>query len=34
MADLFDTLRRASFGGIEFPYTDYEIKGSLRHHVH
>lgn len=34
MADLFETVRRASFGGIEFPYTDYSIRGSLRHFVH
>lgn len=24
----------ASFGGIEFPYTNIDIKGSLDHHVH
>lgn len=34
MEDLFSTIRRAGFGGIEFPYTDYSIRGSLRHHVH
>lgn len=32
--DIFSRVRRASFGGIEFPYTDYSITGSLRHHVH
>ncbi len=34
MADIFDTWDRLSFGGIEFPYTDLSIKGSLRHHLH
>jgi hypothetical protein len=28
------TLPNASFGGIAFPYEDYSVKGSLRHHVH
>jgi DNA circularisation protein N-terminus len=27
-------LPNASFGGIPFPYEDYSVKGSLRHHVH
>ena len=27
-------LPNASFGGIAFPYEDYSVKGSLRHHVH
>ncbi len=31
---LVDTYERASFGGIEFPYTEISIKGSLDHHVH
>lgn len=31
---LVDTYERASFGGIEFPYTELSIKGSLDHHVH
>lgn len=34
MSDVFDTWRRLSFGGIEFPYTDIQIKGALRHHLH
>lgn len=34
MPDIFENARKASFGDIEFPYTDYEIRGSLRHHVH
>lgn len=34
MADIFDTLKKASFGDIEFPYVKLSIKGSLRHHVH
>lgn len=34
MADIFDTWNRLSFGGIEFPYTELSIKGSLRHHLH
>jgi hypothetical protein len=34
MPDLFDTWKRASFGGIEFPFTDLDIAGSLRKHTH
>lgn len=34
MADLFDRWRKAKYGDIEFPYTDLEIKGSLRHYTH
>lgn len=34
MADVFDTWKRASYGGIEFPWTEMTIKGSLRHHLH
>ena len=34
MADFFDIWKKASFGGIEFPWTDLDIKGSLRHHTH
>lgn len=34
MADAFTTLKRLSFGGVEFPFTEISIKGSLRHHLH
>lgn len=34
VADLFDAWRKAKYGDIEFPYTDLEIKGSLRTHTH
>jgi hypothetical protein len=34
MTDIFDALKKAAFGDIEFPYTDLKIRGSLRHHVH
>ncbi len=34
MADIFDTWKRASYGGIEFPFTDFTITADLRHHVH
>jgi hypothetical protein len=34
MPDLFDTWRRAKFDTIEFPFTDLDIRGSLRKHTH
>lgn len=34
MTDLFDTWRRAKLDTIEFPFTDLEIRGSLRKHTH
>lgn len=34
MAQIADAFPKASFGGIEFPYTGIEIVGSLDHHVH
>lgn len=34
MTDIFDTWKQLSFGGIEFPFTDIQIKGNLRHHLH
>lgn len=34
MTDIFDTWKQLSFGGIEFPFTDIQIRGSLRHHLH
>jgi hypothetical protein len=34
LSDIFDTLKKASFGDIEFPYKSISIKGALDHHVH
>lgn len=31
---VFDSLKRASFGAIEFPVRSVDVKGSLRYHVH
>jgi len=31
---LFDTLRRAEFAGVPFPWDDLAIQGRYRHHVH
>lgn len=31
---LLDTYERASWNGIEFPFTSISIKGSLDHHIH
>lgn len=31
---IFDSLKRASFGGIDFPVRSVDVKGSLRYHVH
>lgn len=29
-----DNFKSASFNGITFPYVDYAVKGSIRHHTH
>lgn len=34
MSDIFDTWKQLSFGGIEFPFSDIQIRGSLRHYLH
>ena len=34
MTDIFTNLKRLSFGGIEFPFTEIQVKGALRHHLH
>lgn len=34
MDDVFTKWARLSFGGIEFPFTEITVKGSLRHHIH
>jgi hypothetical protein len=34
MASAFDQLAKASFDGIAFPVTSYEVSGGLRDHVH
>lgn len=34
MASIFDQLDKASFDGIAFPVTSYEVSGGLRDHVH
>lgn len=34
MSDLARRFPRASFDGIEFPYSQVRVRGSLRHHVH
>lgn len=34
MSDVFESWDRLSYGGIEFPFTEITIKGSLRHHIH
>lgn len=34
MPDLFDAWRRAKFDTVEFPFTDLEIRGSLRKFTH
>lgn len=32
--DLLDTYERASWNGIEFPFSSISIRGSLDHHIH
>lgn len=34
MSDQIALMRRASFGGFQFPWNRIQISGSLRHHVH
>lgn len=34
MSDAFDKVKRLSFGGIEFPFTDISIVGAMRTHLH
>jgi hypothetical protein len=34
MPNIVETFELASFDGVEFPWVEYSIKGSLDHHVH
>lgn len=31
---VFDTLKRASFNGVDFPVTEVEVTGGIRDHIH
>lgn len=34
MPNIVETFELASFDGVEFPWVEYSIKGSLDHHIH